>query len=227
MPDTRVSLIDLNTPVGDVAAYLNIKTQFSVMDALGASPRLDPVLLDTFMSKAHGVSLLAGTKKFQAGPAPTSASFAKLLRVLSQTFTHTFLDVPASLEPEQMQVITDAGESILVVLTPELPALWRTHRLVLYLSGTGCADRMRLVINRDSKQYELDQKEISRVLNYPIYWRLPNNCRVAIEAINTGKPIIFVNNSGLAKSYYRLAQDLTGVEVAAKKRGLSRFLFGG
>ncbi len=227
LPDTRVALVDLNTPVGDVAAYLNVKAQFSVSDALAAGGRLDPVLLDTFMTKGHGISLLAGPKKFQPGPSAPSATLAKMLRVLAMTFTHTFIDVPSSMEHELLQVVTDMSDSVLVVLTPELPALWRTHRLVLFLSGAGCASRLRLVVNRDTKQYELSEREITRILNYPIYWRLPNNYRSAIQAINSGKPIVSVNHSALSKSYHRLAQDLTGILDAGKKRSWTKAIFGG
>jgi pilus assembly protein CpaE len=227
MSESRVALIDLNSPVGDVAAYLNVKTQYSVADALTAAPRLDPLLLDTFMSKAHGISLLAGPKKFQAAPSAGAPGLAKLLRVISQTYTHSFIDVPSSFDPEHLQVVTDMSEAVLVVLTPELPALWRTHRLVLYLSGAGCADRLRLIVNRDSKRYELSEREITRILSHPIYWRLPNNYAAAIQAINSGKPIVSANNSSLTKSYQRLAHQLTGVSGGAQKRGFMSALFGG
>ncbi len=227
MPDTKVSLIDMNSPVGDAAAYLNVKTQFSVADAIAAAPRLDPLLLDTFMAKAHGISMLAGPKKYQPAPTAAAASLAKVLRVSAQSFTHVFVDVPSFLEQEQLQVLTDMSDSVLVVLTPELPALWRTQRLVLFLSEAGCAARLRLVVNRDSRQFEISEREITKILNYPIYWRLPNNYRSAIQAINSGKPIVSVNNSTLAKSYYRLAHDLTGIRQPGKRRGWLRSLLGG
>ena len=227
MPETRVALIDLNSPVGDVAAYLNVKPQFSITEALASAPRMDPVLLETFMSKIHGISLLPGPQKYQPGNAPTSAALAKLLRVISQTFTHAFVDLPSSLEQEHLQTVTDMSDSVLVVLTPELPALWRTHRLVLFLSSAGCADRLRLIVNRDSRQYELSEREITRILNHPIYWRLPNNYASAIQAINTGKPIVSVNHSSLTGSYKQLAHELTGIPLSAKRRSLVKIIFGG
>ena len=222
VPDTRVALIDLNSPVGDVAAYLNQKPQFTVADALAAAPRLDPVLLETFTTKASGVSVLAGPKKFQAGPTPAPAALAKLLRVAAQTHSHIFIDLPSSLDLELLRVVTDASEAVLVVLTPEFPALWRTHRLVLFLASTGCADRLRLVLNRDNSRAEIDEKEIKKALNYPIYWRLPNNYSSAIQAVNQGKPIVTVNHSSLASSYKKLSHELSGLPLPQKRRGLMR-----
>jgi pilus assembly protein CpaE len=229
MPQTRVALIDLNSPVGDVAAYLNLKSQFSVSDALASAARLDPVLLETFMSRTNGIFLLPGPQKYQSGgTAPTSsASLAKLLRVITQSFTHVFIDMPSSLEQEHLQTVTDMSENVLVVFTPELPAIWRTHRLLLFLSTTGCANRLRLIVNRDSKQYELSASEMTKILNYPIYWKLPNNYASAIQAINSGKPIVSVNHSGLSASYRKLAHDLTGIAQSAERSGLAKMIFGG
>ena len=219
-PHARVALVDLNSPVGDVAAYLNQKPQFTVADALAAAPRLDAVLLETFTSKAGGVAVLAGPKKFQAGPTPAPAALAKLLRVMAGLYTHVFIDLPSSLDPELLRVVTDASEAVLVVLTPEFPALWRTHRLILFLASTGCADRLRLILNRDNSRAEIDEKEIKKALNYPIYWRLPNNYASAIQAVNQGKPIVAVNHSSLASSYRKLSHDLSGLPLPQKRRGL-------
>jgi len=220
LPNTRVALIDLNGPVGDAAAYLDLKPQFSVADALAAAPRLDPVLLETFMTVGHNVAVLPGPKQLKPGPTPLPASMARLLRVVSQTYTHTFVDLPVSLDQELFQAVTDNSEAVMVVMTPELPALWRTHRLVLLLAGYGCADRVKLILNRDNSRDEIDEREIKKALNQPIYWRLPNNYNSAIQAINKGKPIIWVNHSGLASSYRRLAQELTGITVRKRRRGI-------
>lgn len=219
-PTTRVALVDLNSPLGDAAAYLNVKPQFSVSDAISAGPRLDPVLLETFLARAHGIAILPGPKQPIGGASsPGTAAMAKLLRVLSLTYTHTFIDLPSSLDPELLQVVTDLSESILVVMTPELPAVWRTHRLLTTLSAMGCADRMRLVVNRDNSRDEIDEREIKRALNHPIYFRLPNNYNKAIESINKGKPAVALDHSGLAAGYRKLASLMTGLSLARKRRG--------
>jgi Flp pilus assembly CpaE family ATPase len=110
-------------------------------------------------------------------------------------------------------------------MTPELPAVWRTHRLITLLSGLGCADRIKLILNRDSSRDEITDKEISRALHQPIYFRLPNNYASAIQAVNQGKPIVEVNHSNLASGYRQLTQALTGVTLQKPRRGLSKLFF--
>jgi pilus assembly protein CpaE len=220
----RVAILDLNSPVGDAASYLNLKPQFSLSDALASAARLDSVLLDTFMTKSGNVSLLPGPKQMKSSAASPPA-LAKLLRVVASTYAHVFVDLPSSLEQEMFQVVTDASEAVLVVMTPELPAVWRTHRLISLLAGYGCADRIRLILNRDDSRDEITEKEITRALNHPVYFRLPNNYGAAIQAINKGKPIVEVNHSNLTTAYRQLTQTLTGVSAGKPKRGFSKLFF--
>jgi pilus assembly protein CpaE len=222
--EQKIAIVDLNSPVGDAASYLNLKPQFSLSDALASAARLDSILLDTFMTKEGNVSVLPGPKQFKAN-ALAPASVAKLLRIVAGTYTHTFIDMPSSLDQELLQTTVDVSESVLVVMTPELPAVWRTHRLITLLSGLGCADRVKLILNRDNSRDEITDKEISRALHHPIYFRLPNNYSSAIQAVNQGKPIVDVNHSNLALGYRQLTQQLTGVTIPKQRRGISKLFF--
>ncbi len=219
---TKIALLDLNAPAGDAASYLNLKSQFTFSDALAAASRLDPMLLETFMASGHGVSVLPAPKQLKPEGYPVAPPLAKLLRVASQAYTHTFIDMPSSLDFELLQVVTEHSEAVLIILTPELPALWRTYRLMVHLNTIGCSKKVKLILNRDSNRAELDEREIRRSLNQPIYWRLPNNYKSAIQAINRGKPIAAVSHFGLGTSYKKLAHELTGIAEVKHSRGTLR-----
>jgi pilus assembly protein CpaE len=221
--DLRAAVVDMNSPVGDVAAYLRAEPESCITDALAAAAKLDRLLLESFMCHAGNISLLAGSNGY-APPAtqPTPASLARLLRILSSAYTHTFVDMPSSLDPELVKPALEASEAVIVVITPELPAIWRTHRLINFLQDAGAADKIRLILNRDDSREDINSKEISRALNQPVYWRLPNSYDAAIDAINQGKPLVEVNHSGLAASYRELATDLTGVAFAQQKNTFTR-----
>lgn len=219
LQDTRVALIDLNQPMGDAAAYLNLKPTYSVQDALAQSERLDPVLLESLMSRADGFGVLPGVPEYVPGQEPEPGRLAKLIEVASQTYTHSVVDLPSGLDEESMRVVTDSASAVIVVLTPELPALWRTHRLLTFLERTAGMDKLRLVVNRSAKGDLINEKEIQKVLEHPVYWSLPNDYGAAISAINSGKPIVSVNHSQLSRSYRELAGSLSGIPAEAKKKG--------
>jgi pilus assembly protein CpaE len=222
--EARVALIDMNSPVGDIASYMGIQPQFSFSDALEATPRLDSVLLDTYMTAGHGLWVLPGPQKLRAEQAITQGAMAKLLHIVSQAFTHTFIDMPASLDPDILRIIVENSEAILVVITPELPSLWRTYRLMTHLNSLGFGKQVRLILNRASSRSEIDDREIAKSLSQPIYCRLPNDYRNSIQAVRKGKPVVLNNHSSFASSYRQLVQSLAGIEAAKPHRRFLRFI---
>jgi pilus assembly protein CpaE len=215
----RVSLVDLNSPVGDAVAHLNLKPQYTVTDALESASRLDPVLLDSYTIHTHGVAVLPGPKEYKQGYRPNLEALSKLLEVLVRSYTHSFLDLPFSLDRDQMQLVCEMAANIIVVSVPEVPALWRTERLVRFLTASGNIDKVRLVINRSVKNDEITDGEIERVLKLSVHWKLPNNYKGSIKAINSGQPLVSQNHSELARSYRDLAYELAGVPLPTKRRG--------
>jgi pilus assembly protein CpaE len=223
LPETRVALVDLNSP-GDVAAYLNLKPQYTVADAMAAAMKLDPVLLETFMNHVNGVAVLAGLREFQPMMLPGPEALSQMLQVITQSYTHTFIDLPATVDAEHLQALMEASAALLVVLTPELPTLWRTDRYLRFLGSVGSTEKLRLVLNRVTANDDIDEKAIEKALKYQVYWKLPNNYKALINSINSGKPLVTVNNSALVASFMKLAHQLTGRPENEKKNKLFGFL---
>ena len=217
IPDTRVALIDLNSPVGDVAGYLNLKPQFTVSDVFAASSRLDAVLLETYMSHFDGAALLPGPSQFQTGQTKVE-SLSKMLEVVREAYTHTIIDLPSYLNRDAVEVLTEMSAAMVIVLTPELPALWRSDRLLRFLESCGGTEKVRLVVNRSDKRGEITNREIEKVLNRSVSWRLPDNYSASMRAINSGRPLVTRPHLDLARQYHELAHQLTGI-TPPKKRG--------
>ena len=221
-PGNKVALADFSGPVGDVAEYMNLKTKYTIADVLTSATRLDPVLLESYMSSAHGVAVLPGTREFNSGLFQHD-NLTKMIQVLSGTFTHTFIDIACSHNQEQLQIVTHLCDTILIILTPELPALWRTSRLIQLFdkNDASARNKLHLVVNRASKNREIGVREIEKTLGHPIFWSLPNNYPQAIEAVNSGKPLVSSGSSRLATSYLELGQILTGMSLVKMKWGFS------
>jgi pilus assembly protein CpaE len=220
VPGSNVALIDLNYPMGDVAPQLNLRSRYTVTDALSAAPRLDSLLLENYMIHSHGVAVLPGPNEFKPSEIPGADALARMLEVIAQTYGCAIVDLASSLDKEHLQVITQMATGVVVVVVPELPALWRTERMLRYLTACGVSDKLRLVINRSRKKYDLPDNEIERVLRHSLYWKLPNNYEGVIQAINSGNPVVTANHSELARSYRELAHNLTETPLPEKSRGL-------
>ncbi len=210
LQDTRVALIDLNSPAGDAAAYLNLKPLYTVVDALDAVSKLDLTLLETFMCRSHEVATLAGPKESRPLPSLGREALFQMIQMVARSYTHTFIDFSSNVDPNYLQVLSDVSSSLIVVLTPELPSLWHAGRVLRLLARTGRSEKIRLVLNRVTGNDDVDEKQIEKSLNQKVFWKLPNNYRASIEAINQGKPLVATGSSALVDSYLKLAQQLTG-----------------
>jgi len=166
----RTALIDLDRPLGDAAAYLNVKPNFTVTDALA--------------------------------------------------FDHVIIDLPTNVDEDQVKVLTRHVAATLVVLTPELPAIWRTERLLTYLTGLHAADKVRIILNRSTRSDEISDADIERLLRMPLYCKLPNEYGPCIKAINSGTLLENTNTKQLNKSLVSLASDIAGLPGIEGKRGL-------
>ena len=218
----RVVMIDLSRPVGDATPYLNLRNEFTVTDVLANVDRLDPVLLESYVTTEKGLAVLPGARDFRSGQQLTKDAIDTLLEVARQAYAHVIVDLPAFHDEDILDSMARVSQDILIVLTPELPAVWRTHRLLSYLETILHPEELNpkthLVLNRAESRTDLSRSDIEKTLERPIKWKLSDDFRAAIDAINSGTPLVSLNNSGLASDYEKLAQGLTGVSQS-KKRG--------
>ena len=214
----KTALIDLDRPLGDAAAYLNIKPNFTVSDALAAGTRLDSVLLESYMHPTHGFHILPGFPEHSADASLSADKLSQLLEVSQGTFEHTIVDLPINLDEDQVKVVARASSTILVILTPELPAIWRTERLLTYLTKLDAADKVRIVLNRATRSDEINDVDIQRLLRMPLFCKLPNEYAACIRAINSGTLLDSVNCKNLSKAISALATGVAGLPETEARR---------
>jgi pilus assembly protein CpaE len=216
----RTALIDLDRPLGDVAAYLNVKPSFTVTDALAAGQRLDSVLLESYMQPSHGFHMLAGFPEHCADASLSAEKLAHLLEVAQTTFDYTIVDLPTNLDEDQVKVLARSSSTILVILTPELPAIWRTERLLTYLAKLDASAKVRIVLNRATRADDITDVDIERLLRTPLYCKLPNEYGACIRAINSGALLGSSNCRYLSKAIDSLATDLAALPKIEARRSL-------
>jgi pilus assembly protein CpaE len=154
------------------------------------------------------------------GLVPSTEGLTVLLEVLGRRFNYTVVDLSSTCDEACLENMIHLSSDVVVVLTPELPCLWRTDWLIQLLSALGGEEKLRLVVNRSHRNDEIREKQVQDTLRHPVHWSLPNDYGSAIESINQGKPLISINHSALADSYTKLAHSLAGVPMQKKRRTL-------
>jgi len=201
-------LIDLHTMGGDAALFLGVSPNFSLADALDNTHRLDHAYLKGIVSKtAAGPDLLASPERVDS-VAPDPRRVRAIIDFAAQCYRFVVLDVPKGV-PAMDDAIGTAS-SITVVTTQELSAIRSGARVAAALRQKHGADRVRVVVNRYDRGADIDTTDLERAVGGRIGHKFPSNYRLAIEALNKGRPLVVDNHNKLASAFSAYAKSLSG-----------------
>jgi pilus assembly protein CpaE len=215
-------LIDLHLAYGDAAVFLGTEPRFSVVDALENVHRLDKAFLGGLVGHAKaGLALLASSDRASAA-AVDSTAVRGLIEAASRHYRYVILDVPRS---SVMLEALDPATRIVIVANQELATVRAATRLSAALRQRYGKDRLTVVVSRFDQQAEIGTADVERVLGSPVADTFPSNYRIALEALNSGRPVVLDNHNKLAAALSGFARSLvqTDEEPAAKRKQTSIF----
>lgn len=219
-----VALVDLDVPFGDVALMLDIHPEHDILDALDESvlddlERLQNLLVHT----PQGVHVLSSPLAPDDAGALDSRRVGRLLKQLSALYQFVLVDTPVGLT-ELTAAALDVAELAMLVTTPEVPALRRTHACLRLLQGLEFpTTKLQLVLNRESSKTRVNAAEAAEALGHPITWRVANDY-AAMQGAALGQPVILSQPKARLSGDIRLiARQLAGVPMASRSTWLTWF----
>ena len=105
----------------------------------------------------------------------------------------------------------DPVKKILVIANQELATVRGASRMADTLNQRYGKDRVVLAVSRYDPNAGIGQEDIERVVGSKIRHLLPSDYRVALEALNTGRPLAMSNQTRLAGALKILAHELAEV----------------
>jgi pilus assembly protein CpaE len=220
-----VALVDLDVPFGDVALMLDIQPDQDIMDALDDSvveelERLQKILVRT----PHGVHVLAAPLAPDDAATLDSRKVGRLLSRLAALHQFVLVDTPVGLT-ELTAAALDVAELGLLVTTPEVAALRRTHACLRLLQGLEFpTNKLQLVLNRESSKTRVSSAEAVEALGHPISWRIANDY-AAMQGAALGHPVVLGQpKSKLSRDIRMIARQLAGVPVPSRRASLLPWL---
>ncbi len=216
-------LVDLDLPFGDAALNLGVIAEFSTIDALQQSDRLDGSFLSKLLFKhSSGLSMLAAPGRFLPYQ-PTNEGIDKLLTVARQEFDNVVVDVGSRVDLTGTILFRDAS-TVYLVTQAGIPELRNSNRLISQFFSEG-GPKLEVVINRhEARLLGVSEKDITKALTRPAQWKIPNDFasvrRMQIEAT----PLV-LGDSSIARQIRQMARAVTG-QPAAETKKKSFGLFG-
>jgi pilus assembly protein CpaE len=210
-------LIDLHVGSGDAALFVGAEPRFSVADALENIHRLDDAFLRSLVGRTKfGLDLLASSDRGMVGPVDVR-SVRTLIDIAARHYPFVVIDVPRS-DPAMLDAL-EMATTIVVVANQELSAVRGASRMAAALRQRYGRDRVTVVVSRYDTVAEIGRKEIERVMGSPVAQVFPSDYRLALDALNVGRPLVLDNHSKLASSFVSFARALANngtIETASE-----------
>jgi pilus assembly protein CpaE len=217
-------LIDLNVTCGDAGVFLGSEPRFSVMDALENVQRLDAAFLGGLVTRTKaGLDLLGAsgrpvTTHYEQGRIRTLLDFS------SQARRYTVLDVPRS-DTTALDSL-DTATKIILVANQELATVRSASRMAATLRQRYGQARLSVVLARTDRRAEIGYEDVERTVGVDITTTFPSDYRLALQAMNKGRPLVLDPQTDVAKSFIAFARDLSGVPVQKSVKDRPGTLFG-
>ena len=215
--------IDLHHAYGDAAVFLGIETRFSVLDALENTHRLDKSFLQGLVAHTPSrLDLLASADRPSSAGVDSQRVHA-LLEQAAKFYRFVIVDVSRS-DSAALEALGIA-RSIVVVANQELATVRNASRMSERLRQRYGKDHVTVAISRSDRNSEIGHEDVEKAVGSDVRYSFPSDYKVALQAINKGRPLMLDNHSGLADSFKKFAQDLAGLSTTETEEAVTSGLF--
>jgi pilus assembly protein CpaE len=226
---SSVALVDMNTLFGDIPLFLDLKTEFHWGEITKNIDRMDNIFLGKILAKhPSGIDVLPSPAYLNGHIAPTPETIEHILDVMQAMFDFIVIDAGQSTNDTCLKIIQMASD-VLLVSTLSLPCLSNANKLLQSLSDLGYAgrDKMKVLLNRYLKKGEISLKEAEQGISQNFFWKVPNDYKSTMSAINQGQPLqSLYPKAAVTRSIDEMAQALrSGVDGHPPEKKRRSFFF--
>lgn len=187
--DQRVLLIDADTVTGHVTTSLGLEQVRTVVDSWRDQAEGGPAETFAEIAAGHpsGLKVVALTSSPLATEALVPERVADALTAARRGFDFVVVDLHPSYSPLN-QAIFERSDTILVPVTPDVPALRAAVQLRNLSSEIGLQDKLAMVVNRANSGVSVADME--RTVGLPALSLIRSGGLLFVRAANEGRTVI-------------------------------------
>ena len=190
--NSSIAIVDMDTRFGDVAIMMDVVVEFSIADV---GRNIDSVdresIRDYLVQHSSGVEILPAPLHPTEWGALHRQHIARVIELLAQTHDYVIVDTPGAFN-ELVATALEAADIILLVTSMDIASIKDTALALEMLRAASVSeDKVKLVINHSTSSNSLRAEDVERVLEYPVYWRIPHDVAVS-NSNQLGQPIVLV-----------------------------------
>lgn len=215
--DKPTALVDLNLQAGDLGLFLGVEPKFSIADLVESRARVDDSLMKSYLTPhSANLSLLAAPREADSADDIKPEHIFEVLELLRERFDYVVIDPQHTFDAITLAAL-DQADDILLVLTLDIPAIRSTQRALQLFDRLGYPrHKINIVVNRFSKQIDLDLRQVERYLGERVTGYVQSDYRIAVSSINLGQPLVESEpTSKIAAELRQITAQVTGAQPVA------------
>ena len=212
----KTLLADLHLMYGDCALFLGAEPRFSIADVLENGNRFDQAFLRGVVVKHPGGPDLLGSSSQLKSPSTDLHRIETLLELARMQYTHTFLDLPRS-DSGVLDALSGIT-AIVVVVNQDVATLRAARAIGSTLRQRYGPSKVRFALNRHDPQAEITTRDVEDALGEAVAAVIPSDYRTAVQAVNSGIPLVLGWPGKLSSAMRAFSSELTGVGVRVNAR---------
>lgn len=216
---TRVLVIDLSLPFGDLEMYLANQTGMKdLVDVSAEADRLDRSLLDSMVHHATPkLDLIVSPSSFEKVVRVQPEQIRRLVNIARRHYNYVVLDLGSSLDQVSLSVL-DQLDGIFLVGSAILPSIRRSSQILKLLTALDIPDSaVSVIINRFDTQGSISRQEMENVIGKTIRTFLPPEHAGIANSLLRGKTVMeLLPESKFAQAINEWASQITGVPIRKK-----------
>lgn len=212
MSGSRVALADFSLQFGHIGVHLNLWSRHTLQDLLATPQEIDDAMLNPVMQQhGTGIHVLLAPNTPAAAADVTAEHLETIMEHLLERYSFVVADTWCVLDEVTMALL-DMADEVLVMTTPEVPALKNVKFFLEYLRQNSMTKgRISIVLNRFPSVDGITLEDVQQHLRHPISANIPSAGQLVIYSVNRGVPFTVSHpQSWATQSIRKLAAYVAG-----------------
>jgi pilus assembly protein CpaE len=228
----QVTLVDASLPFGDIAVFLDMAPNRSIMDLVVSPDQIDEEWVRGAFTthQSTGLEVLLAPPRPEMAEMVTADQLRRSLSVLKEAFEFTIVDTWSCLD-ERVLTILEVADRILLCFTLDLPAI-KSAKVFLEVSELlrFPPEKIIPVLIKSTGTQGIEVRDVETTLGRQLGAQISNDARITSRCINEGSPVVLAHpGTPIAGDFRRLASDIVSqdaeamLESSVKPKKLGRF----
>ena len=186
----KVALVDLNLQFGDANVFMDIEPVDTISELSQelSSPNID--LIRSYMTvHSSGVHVLCAPKSPEYAELVSPEKVQSILGQLRTYYDYVIIDTPPTFSDVTITAL-ELSSMILFVTGLDISILKNSKQSLNILKSLQQLDKVKIIVNRAVNIGAITLDDVSKLIDCPIWAKIPSDYKVAVTALNLGIPFV-------------------------------------